>query len=162
MPRLHTPEDIAAAPAEPQPALEAVKRQLGLVPNLFRVVSNSPAALEGYLGLSGTLAKGATPAASGERIALVIAEISGCDDRPSAYTNLGAKLAKLDDAEISVSRSGASDGPKVDAAVHFAARAARQRGHVGDEDINAVKFARYDDVGIVEIAVGVALNAWTN
>ena len=33
------------------------------VPNLFRLVANSPAALEGYLGLSGALGKGKLPAA---------------------------------------------------------------------------------------------------
>jgi hypothetical protein len=114
--RVHTPEDIAAAPPESQPALEAVERQLGLVPNLFRVVSDS-AALEGCLGRRGTFAKGSTPATRGERIVFAIAEISGRDYWPSAHTYLGRNLAKLDDAEVSASRSGASDGAKVDAGV---------------------------------------------
>jgi hypothetical protein len=38
------------------------------LPNLFRLVSNSPAALQGYLGLSSALSKGALPAATRERI----------------------------------------------------------------------------------------------
>ena len=58
MTRIATPATIADAPLAAQPLLEAVKKQLGTVPNLFRVVSNSPAALEGYLGLSGALGKG--------------------------------------------------------------------------------------------------------
>jgi hypothetical protein len=36
--------------------LEAVKKQLWVVPNLFRLVANSPAALEGCLALSGAIA----------------------------------------------------------------------------------------------------------
>ncbi|TAN58598.1 MAG: carboxymuconolactone decarboxylase family protein, partial [Magnetospirillum sp.] len=59
---IQTPASIEDAPAASQPLLQAVKAQLGVVPNLFRLVSNSPAALEGYLGLSGALAKGALPA----------------------------------------------------------------------------------------------------
>ena len=47
--------------------LEAVEKQLGVGPNLFRLVANSPPALQGYLGLSGTLGKGALPAATRER-----------------------------------------------------------------------------------------------
>jgi AraC-like DNA-binding protein len=43
------------------------------LPNLFRPVSNSPAALQGYLGLSSALSKGALPAATRERIALAVA-----------------------------------------------------------------------------------------
>ncbi|MEO8242443.1 MAG: carboxymuconolactone decarboxylase family protein, partial [bacterium] len=46
MSRIATPATIADAPLAAQPLLEAVKKQLGIVPNLFRVVSNSPAALE--------------------------------------------------------------------------------------------------------------------
>ena len=78
MTRIATPASIADAPAASQPLLEAVKNQFGSVPNLFRVASNSPAALEGYLGLSGALAKGSLPAATRERIALAVAEINGC------------------------------------------------------------------------------------
>lgn len=62
MSRIATPATIADAPMASQGMLDAVKAQIGMVPNLFRVVSNSPAALEGYLGLSGALGKGTLPA----------------------------------------------------------------------------------------------------
>jgi alkylhydroperoxidase family enzyme len=78
MSRIPTPATISDAPVASQPLLDAVKKQLGVVPNLFRLVSNSPAALEGYLNLSGALGKGALPAATRERIALAVAEINGC------------------------------------------------------------------------------------
>lgn len=68
-----TPAAIGDAPAGSRPLVEAVKKQLGVVPNLFRLVSNSPAALQGYLGLSSALSKGAPPAATRERIALAVA-----------------------------------------------------------------------------------------
>jgi hypothetical protein len=42
MSRVPTPATIDAAPAASRPLLEAVKKQLGLVPNMFRLVSNSP------------------------------------------------------------------------------------------------------------------------
>src|SRR5215211_3132910 len=73
MSRISTPAAISDAPAASQPLLEAIKKQLGVVPNLFRLVSNSPAALQGYVGLSGALGKGALPAATRERIALAVA-----------------------------------------------------------------------------------------
>lgn len=41
------------APEKSQPLLSAVDKTLGSVPNLFRLVATSPAALEGYLGLNG-------------------------------------------------------------------------------------------------------------
>ena len=162
MSRIPTPAAISDAPAASQPLLEAVKKQLGVVPNLFRLVANSPAALQGYLGLSGALGKGALPAATRERIALAVAEINGCDYCLSAHTYLGKNLAKLDEAEIAANRKGASNDPKADAAVRFAARVARERGHVNDEDLRAVKLAGYDDAQVIEIVLHVALNTWTN
>jgi uncharacterized peroxidase-related enzyme len=162
MTRLPTPATINDAPAASQPLLEAVKKQLGTVPNLFRLVSTSPAALQGYLGLSGALGKGALPAATRERIALAVAEINGCDYCLSAQAYLGGNLAKLDDAEIAANRNGTSNDPKADAAVRFAAKVVRERGHVSEDDVRAVKLAGYDDAQVIEIVLHVALNTWTN
>jgi len=85
MPRIPTPASIEAAPAAAQPLLAAVKKQLGIVPNMFRAISNSPAALEGYLGLNGALAKGTLEAPTRERIHLMSAAISSgvCIASPS-------------------------------------------------------------------------------
>ncbi len=162
MSRILTPATIEAAPIASQPFLDAVKNQLGTVPNLFRLIADSPAALEGYLALSGALSKGALPAPTRERIALAVAEINGCNYCLSAHTYLGKNIAKLDDAEITANRNGASNDPKADAAVRFAVKVVRERGHVGEADVNAVKSAGYDDAQVIEIVLHVALKTWTN
>jgi uncharacterized peroxidase-related enzyme len=162
MSRIPTPATTQDAPAASQPLLQEVEKQLGTVPNLFRMVANSPAALEGYLNLSGALAKGKLPAATRERIALAVAEINGCDYCLSAHAFLGKNLAKLDDAEIAANRSGVSNDPAADAAVRFAAKVTSARGSVSDEDLNAVRQAGYDGEQIIEIVQHVALNIWTN
>ena len=162
MSRIPTPATIEAAPVASQPLLHAVKQQLGIVPNLFRLVSHSPAALEGYLGMFRALGKGALPAATRERIALAVAEINVCGYCLSAHAYLGKNLAKLDDAEIIANRSGTSNDAKADAAVRFAAKVTQLRGHVSDEDLQAVKAAGYSDAQVIEIVQHVALNTWTN
>src|SRR6266436_5842862 len=162
MTRIATPTSIETSPAAAQPLLQAVKKQLGMVPNLFRVVGNSPAALEGYLGLNGALAKGSLEAPTRERVALAVAEVNGCDYCLSAHSYLGKNLSKLSDAEIAANRSGGSTDPKADAAVQFAVKLVEARGHVSDADIQAVKRAGYTDAQIVEIVLHVALNTLTN
>ena len=72
--RIHTPATVADAPAASHGLLEAVNKQLGVVPNMFRMVGNSPAALEGYLSLMGALGKGELSAPTRERIALAMGE----------------------------------------------------------------------------------------
>jgi uncharacterized peroxidase-related enzyme len=162
MSRIATPSSITTSPAASQALLEAVNKQLGSVPNVFRVAANSPAALEGYVGLSGALAKGALPAQSRERIALAVAEVNGCGYCLAAHTYLGKNLAKLDDAEIAANRAGTSHDAKADAAVRFAVLVTRARGHVDASAVQAVRAAGYSDAQIVEIVMHVALNTWTN
>jgi uncharacterized peroxidase-related enzyme len=162
MSRIATPATVDAAPEASRPLLEAVGKQLGVVPNLFRMVSNSRAALEGYVGLIGALGRGSLPAATHERIALAVAEFNECDYCLSAHTYLGKNVARLDDAEIASNRSGRSQDAKADAAVRFARKVLERRGRVSDEDVRALKAAGYTDAQIVEIVQHVALNVWTN
>ena len=149
------------APTAAQPLLDAVEAQLGVVPNLFRLVGNSPAALEGFLGLHGALGR-TLDLKTRNRLALAMAEVNGCDYCLSAHTYLGANLAKLDEAEMAANRRGHSSDAKADAALVFARKVAESRGQVTDGDIAAVKLAGYTDAQIVEIVANVALNVLTN
>ena len=162
MSRLNTPTTIDAAPTATHTSLKAVEKQLGRVPNMFRVVANSPAALTGYLQLSAASAQGGLGTATLERIALAVAEINGCDYCLAAHSFLGRKVAKLDDAELTANRSGASNDPKADAAVRFAAAVVRQRGQVSNDQVQAVLNAGYSDAHVVDILSAVALNTFTN
>jgi len=162
MSRIATPAAIDAAPPAARPLLEAVKKQLGVVPNMFRLIANSPAALEGYLSLSSALGKGALPLATRERIALAVAEENGCNYCLSAHTYLGKNLVRLDDAEIAANRRGTSGDPKAEAALRFAVELVRERGHVHEDSLRVLKAAGYDDAQVVEIVLHVALNTWTN
>lgn len=162
MSHIPTPATIADAPNGSQALLRSVEKMLGTTPNMFRLIGNSPATLEGYLGLSGALGKGRLPVATRERIALAIANINGCDYCNSAHTYLAQRLAKLDEAEIAANRAGGSTDAKAHAAVAFAVRVATHRGRITPADLAAVKAAGYSDAELVEIVGHVALNVLTN
>jgi uncharacterized peroxidase-related enzyme len=161
MPRIDAPT-VETAPAASQPQLAAVKKQLGVVPNLFRTIAHSPAALEGYLSLNGALAKGSLDAATRERIALAVAEFNGCGYCLAAHTYIGKNVAKLSDSEIESNRRGRSSDAKADAAVVFAAKVISARGHVSEADLSAVRAAGLTEADIIEIIAHVALNTLTN
>lgn len=162
MSRIPTPESIATAPAASQASLEAVNGLLGSVPNLFRIVANSPQTLEGYLGLNGALGQGDLDAQTRERIALAVAETNGCNYCLAAHQYLGTHVAKLSADEIKANRLGASEDPKAAVAVAFAVNMVTHRGKVSEEDFQAVRAAGYSDAEIVEIVGHVALNTLTN
>jgi uncharacterized peroxidase-related enzyme len=143
------------------PLFDAVERQLGVVPNLFRLIGLSPATLEGVLAFSRGLGR-TLDVQTRERIALAIAQVNRCDYCLSAHSYLAANVAKLDESEIAAARKGRSSDIKANAAVAFARRIAEGRGRVADADIAAVRIAGFSDDQIVEIVANVALNVLTN
>lgn len=162
MSRIPTPASIETSPANSQPLLEAVKKKVGSVPNIHRIIGNSPAGLEGYLGLSGALGKGTLDPRTRERLALTVAELNGCDYCLSAHSYLGKNVQKLDDAELLANRNGSSSDDKAKAALVFATKLVKARGQVDDADIQQLKSAGYDDAQVVEVILHVTLNTLTN
>lgn len=162
MSRIKIPSTIEAAPQSTHDQLRQVQAQLGTVPNLFRLIATSPAALSGYLGLSGALGQGRLPASTRERVALAIAELNGCSYCLSAHAYIGEHMAGLDAQEIEANRAGRSLNARADAAVRFAIRVAQARGRVTDEALAEIRSAGYDDAQLIEIVLHVALNVWTN
>lgn len=161
MSRIPTP-NVETAPQAAQPLLNGVKAKLGTVPNLYKLIANSPAALKGTLDLTGALGGGQLDAPTRERIALAVANINGCSYCNSAHTYLGKNVAKLDDVELAANREGRSNDAKADVAVRFATKIALSRGDVSEADIAAVRDAGYSDGELVEIVTHVALNVLTN
>ena len=161
MSRLSIPT-VDNAPEASKPLFAAVKKQLGVVPNLMKMVGHSPAALEGYLSLNGALAKGRLDVKLRESIALAVAEYNGCDYCLSAHDYLGRNVAKMNGGEIEAARDGRSSDARADAALHFARRVAESRGRVSDTEIAALRNAGFDEANVIEIVVTVALNVLTN
>ena len=160
MSRITTPARDRA-PAASQPMLTAVFQQLGVVPNLYRVLALSPAALKGFLDLSAALAK-TLDVKTRERIAIAVANVNGCDYCLSAHTYLALNLAKITAEDAELCRAGSSVDGKAAAAVKFAAQVAQRRGRVLDSDIAEVKAAGYSEAQIVEIIALVAENVFSN
>jgi len=162
MSRLPTPATIDEAPLASRPMLRAATERFGRVPNMVRLLSVSPVALQGYLALLTALDGGTLGAQMSERIALAAAEANGCQYCLSLHTDRARSRTGLDDAEITANRSGASNDLRAEAAVRFAAKLCRTQGVVGDDDLGALKIAGYDDGQIVEIVLHVGLNILTS
>ena len=153
---------VETSPAASKPLLAAVQQQLGVTPNLMKLVGHSPAALEGYLSLNGAAGKGKLSVQLRERIALAIAEYNGCDYCLSVHDYLGRNVAKISGAEIDAARDATSSDGRSAAALRFARRVAETRGHVADNDLANLRVAGFDEAETVEIVVNVALNVLTN
>ncbi|MPZ37135.1 MAG: peroxidase-related enzyme [Rhizobiales bacterium] len=153
--------DPASSSAAVKPTLDKINGAFGVVPNMFKAVANSPAALNSMWGSFGALAGGKLGARLGEEIAVAIANANHCEYCLAAHTALGRKAGASAD-EIAAAQVGQSSDPRTQAALTFALKIVRDRAAVTDADVTALKAAGFDGEGVVEIIAHVALNLFTN
>lgn len=153
--------DPAAAQGKTKDLLDAVNKALGVVPNMFRVAAQSPAALEGLVDFNAAVQRGKLGPKIREQIALSAAETNGCDYCLSVHSVLG-KHAGLSDADMAEARVGRAADPKTQTALRFAAKLSDRRGQVGDADFAEIRKAGFSDGDIVEIIAAAVLNIFTN
>jgi uncharacterized peroxidase-related enzyme len=153
--------DPRQAQGRQQELLAAVQQKLGKTPNLTRVLANAPAALEAYLCFSGALASGQLDAKVREQIALVTAEINGCDYCLSAHTAIGGMVGLSAD-QIGAARAARADDPKTTAVLALARTLVVNRGHLTDAELATARAAGISDGEVIEITATVVLNILTN
>jgi uncharacterized peroxidase-related enzyme len=153
-----------AATADPASAaiLNSVQSAWGFVPNLHRVLAESPAALEAYATLWGIAEKtGFTPQERNVAYLAIIYE-NECTYCMAGHTNL-SRMAKVDEAVIDAVRGGRliSDA-KLEALREFAAAITRNRGVMSDAEVAAFKAAGYDNRAILDVLVLAATKLISN
>jgi len=160
MPRIK-PVDAAAATGTVADQLAATRKMLGSTPNLFTTAANSAAALTSMNALFASLGKGKLGGKIGERVALAIAQVNGCEYCLSAHTAIG-QLHGLSESELAAARYGNSMDSKARAAIAFALAVLDAKGRVSDATLSEARAAGLDDSEIVELVAHVALNVFTN
>jgi len=160
MARLSIPT-IEEAPAKSQPILQNYIKALGLVPNFFALISQSPDALGAIAAMHASLGK-TLGHKTRERIHVMTAEVNGCNYCLSAHTYLGGKLQGLTAEDMELNRSGHSTDPQADVALQFAYKVAKSRGHIEDADVQAVRDAGFTDAQVIDIVAETAFSFITN
>lgn len=149
-----------ASPASAQ-ILSQVKAKIGMVPNLYGAIANSPAALGAFLAFGQAISESSISSVLREQLALATAGNNNCDYCASAHTLMG-KGAGIDSDELVRNLAGESSDPKTQAALAFAAAIVEKRGFADDADFAAVRDAGYSQEEIVEIIAVVSINIFTN
>ncbi len=156
-----TPLTPQSAPAPVARTLEAVSRKLGMLPNVIATMAHAPAALNGYLALSETLAGGRLDGRQREIVALAVAQANACDYCLAAHTLMG-RGAGLSEDDIQLARRGRA-ARETDAAIaRYARDLAQHRGRLSPGELAALRRDGLDDALLVEIVAHVALNQLTN
>jgi len=157
-----SPHTIDSAPAASKAGLEAVRRQLGFIPNLFATFAESPTLLSGYLALDGAYNKGSLSPVERQVVLMAVSAENDCEYCVAAHSTVAGML-RAPDVMVSAVRDGTpTNNPRIDALVHFARTIVRTRGNVPDgtvEDFLASGFTK-DQLG--EVMIGIGLKTISN
>lgn len=153
-----------AASADPQSAaiLDSVQQAWGFVPNLHRVLAESPAALEAYGTLWGIAEKtGFTPQERNVAYLAIIYE-NECTYCMAGHTNL-SRMAHVDDATINAVRTNMPiANARLEALRQFAATITRNRGVATPAEVAAFKAAGFDNRAMLDVLVLAATKLISN
>jgi uncharacterized peroxidase-related enzyme len=155
------PLDLERAEPEARSRLIQAKRDMGMLPNLYRVVAHSPASLAGYDGFARALEAGNLPRRVREQIALMVAATNACDYCLAAHRVTG-RLARLSPGDIEAAERGEAADAQEAAALALARELLAQIGDVSDATLARARAAGWSEGDIIEIATHVAINLFTN
>jgi uncharacterized peroxidase-related enzyme len=142
--------------------LDDVQKGWGFVPNLHRVLAESPAALEAYGTLWGIAEKTGFTAQERNVAYLAIIYENECTYCMAGHTNL-SRMAKVDDATIDAVRNNTPIADaRLEALRQFAATITRNRGIVSPAAVTAFKAAGFDNRAILDVLVLAATKLISN
>jgi len=157
---LHTVDD---APEAAQAGLELVVSKNGFLPNLFRILANSPAALEAYHSLSAILTRGNFSIAERETIQITAAATQKCGICVAGHTALAYRKAGLAQEIVDALRDSKSvPDAKLDALANFTRALLQRLGNATDDELRAFYAAGYDEGDAVEVVLGISLATLCN
>ncbi|AJY45838.1 carboxymuconolactone decarboxylase family protein [Martelella endophytica] len=137
------------------------KASMGMVPNLYRVLANAPAALDVYTGSGATLRKGVLPAATRELIAIAVAAANGCDYCLAAHTG-AARAAGVSAEDRAAAQAGRSSDGHAQAVLELALAINATHGQDATPALEAARAYGVSDAEILETIAHVAVSILTN
>jgi len=146
---------------EKKEILNQIQKTFGVIPNMFKAIGNSTAALKMMWSGFGALGKGKLGTQLGEQIAVAVADKNRCEYCLAAHTALG-KGAGLSVDVMSMAQAGKSNDPKTQAALAFAIKLVQERAHISTADVDSLRSVGFNNEEIAEILAHVALNIFTN
>jgi uncharacterized peroxidase-related enzyme len=157
-----SPLTIDNAPAASRPGLEAVRRQLGFIPNLFATFAESPTLLSGYLALDGAFSKGSLSAVERQIVLIAVSAENDCEYCVAAHSTVAGML-RASAALVQAIREGApTNDSRIDALVSFVRTTVRTRGNVPDGTVEAFLAHGFTKDQLGEVMLGIGLKTISN
>jgi uncharacterized peroxidase-related enzyme len=157
------PLTIDTAPEGSKETLQAIQKGFGFIPNLMATFANSPAVLNGYMGLDAAWAKSSLTAKEQQLILLATSVENNCRYCTAAHSTILKNMMKVDAEIVNAVRSkNQLQDTKLNALVQFTREVVAERGYASENVKASLINAGYNEVTMMEVLVGIALKTISN
>ncbi len=147
--------------AKAQGIFDNLKKQLGMVPNLYATIGSAGNILESYLGFSHTAEKSSFRNREVQAIYLAVSEVNGCSYCLSAHTTLG-KMNGFSEEETFDLRAGTSSDTKLRTLTQLARSFVETQGRPDAALVDAFFGLGYDQKAFVEFVALINAKQFAN
>lgn len=158
--RVHTPD---TAPDASKPILREAQETYGMIPNLYGVLAEEPAAVQAYAALNDALAEsGLSPAE--QQVAILAASIeNGCTYCVAAHSTMVKRQDLFDDATLEALRAQEPlPDDRLEALRAFTLEVVRERGRVDQGTLQAFLDAGFGQRHVLAVVTVVAMKTLSN
>jgi uncharacterized peroxidase-related enzyme len=159
MKTIQVPSYEQVSPAN-QSVFDALKRQLGLVPNLYATLAHSEHALGNYLAFQ--QGKSSLSAKAREVVNLVVSQVNSCEYCLAAHTAIGGMVGFAPEQILEIRRGRASFDARLDALARLVRSIASERGHADPALVQAFFEAGWTEANLVDAIVVIGDKTVTN
>jgi uncharacterized peroxidase-related enzyme len=156
---LHTPE---TAPAASRAILENVEAAWKFIPNLHRILAESPATLEAYSNAFSLFDKSSFDAKERQVIYLAINYENECEYCMSGHSALAAMSGVDADAIEALRENTVIANPRMEALRSFAASVTRTRANLNPGEVEAFIAAGFTNQQVLEVILAVSVKTISN
>ena len=156
---LHDPD---TAPEASRPLLEGAEQAYGFIPNLFRVMAESPSALQSYLAIGQALEQSALSPIEQQVAFLAVSGENGCDYCVGAHAAI-AGMVEMPAAVLEALRARQPlPDERLEALRLTALALMEKRGWLDDADLERFTAAGYDRRALLDLITILAMKTLSN
>jgi uncharacterized peroxidase-related enzyme len=157
---IHT---IDSAPEQSGPALEQLRQKLGLVPNLYAVLAESPAVLHSVLAIGELIGRSDLFSMIEKQvIQLAVSYANGCVYCMAGHSASALRQGVAEEHVAALRQGSPLSDPRLEALRLFTAQMVEQRGQLSAEQEQAFHAAGFSRAQMLEVVLNVALKTLTN
>jgi alkylhydroperoxidase family enzyme len=157
--RIHS---IESAPEKSKPALEGLKKNVGLVPNLAATMAESPVLLNGFVGAFGNFHGGTFSGGEKQVLLLSNAVANTCAWAVAFHSTMALKEGVAADDVRAIRERRLPSDARLAALSAFTRALIEHRGHVREHDRAAFVAAGFGPDQVLEVIAGLAVSVMAN